>query len=76
MDVEGAYLEGWCWYLRGEALEAAQGDAEAAPPRPAAEEGEAEEALSKEECWIEALGSLLECKTVRCGQHHPALLIC
>ncbi len=57
MDVEGAYLEGWCWYLRGEAIgSAGDGVGEA-------EKVEGEE-LTKEECWTEAIGSLLECQNV------------
>jgi hypothetical protein len=68
LDVEGAYLEGWCWYLRGEAAEGgdnAEGKVE--------ERDEAEEKVSKEECWTEAMGSLLEAQSVSVGYRSPCL---
>lgn len=68
LDVEGAYLEGWAWFCRGEALGAGGEEAEKAreDAREAGEGSsvEGQEDLGKEECWQEALASLIECRSV------------
>jgi len=66
LDVEGAYLEGWCWFLRGEAVEGGE-DAEGKVE----EREEGEEKVSKEDCWTEAMGSLLEAQSLHQEHSHP-----
>jgi hypothetical protein len=63
-DVEGCYLEGWGWYCRGKALEDG-----VVPAETQAVEGE--NAVGVEECYIEALGSLMECQSVRLFPSQP-----
>lgn len=58
-DVEGAYLEGWAWYLRGEKA------GEAGLLESSSDLAEGEEAVpGKKECWEEARESLSVCEIV------------
>ncbi|KAJ9119810.1 hypothetical protein QFC24_005523 [Naganishia onofrii] len=63
-DVEGCYLEGWGWYCRGKAMEDGVVPAET-------QAAEGENAVGVEECYIEALGSLMECQSLHAQQNHP-----
>ncbi|KAJ9095968.1 hypothetical protein QFC21_005330 [Naganishia friedmannii] len=62
-DVEGCYLEGWGWYCRGKALE----DGVASAETETGDEG----TVRVEECYMEALGSLMECQSLHAQQSHP-----
>ncbi|KAJ9121486.1 hypothetical protein QFC22_002102 [Naganishia vaughanmartiniae] len=60
-DVEGCYLEGWGWYCRGKALEDGV----------VSEDKDGEGGVTVEECYMEALGSLMECQSLHAQQNHP-----
>lgn len=65
-DVEGAYLEGWVWYLRGsgELASVFKGDEkEFEGLEPREEEGPGGE-MSQMECWEESRESLTVCALV------------
>lgn len=75
LEVEGAYLEGWAWHLRAEALVADPTllDKEKAERGPPAEgEDEDDDApLSADECFSESLRCLLECAKLFGEQDYP-----
>lgn len=59
LRVEAAYLEGWAWYLRAEAITAGT-------ITPSEEEPE-----TAEECYAEAMRALLEAAKEHEAQEHP-----
>ena len=61
-EVEGAYLEGWAWYLRAEAMHAK-------PPDTAAN-GNHEDTLTAEACFSEAMRALMECAKLYAEQEY------
>jgi hypothetical protein len=74
LEVEGAYLEGWAWHLRAQALleDPSILDKEAAAALAEAESPEDVEApLSADECFSESLRCLLECAKLFAEQDYP-----
>lgn len=68
LEVEGAYLEGWAWHLRGEALAE---DPSILEREKAAADDEADAPLSADECFSESLRCLLECAKLFAEQDYP-----
>lgn len=73
LNVEGAYLEGWAFYLRGEALSK---NPNLIPPTPpltvgAGEREEEEEEMTAKECFEESMRSLTECANLFAEQDYP-----
>lgn len=72
--MEAAYLEGWAWHLRAEALEEnpslrAQPQAAGSGNEAADEDGP--ETMSADECFSEAMGALLETAKLFAEQDYP-----
>lgn len=72
LEVESAYLEGWTWYLRGEAIEQ---DPSVLKPVVQAAEGEEDEngpdTIPAAECFAESMRALIECGRVFAEQNYP-----
>ncbi|ORX39345.1 hypothetical protein BD324DRAFT_326330 [Kockovaella imperatae] len=77
LEVESAYLEGWAWYLRAEAL---LGDPSLQKIRPQEsttqknedeEEEDGPESISAEACFSESMRALLECAQLFSEQDYP-----
>lgn len=80
MNVEGAYLEGWAFHLRAEALLEGSAVISNTQPAHAAQNGEETgedgenfelERLSPDECFSEAMGSLIEAARLFTEQDYP-----
>jgi len=73
LQVEGAYLEGWAWHLRAEALledpSILAKEKEAAAAAGNVDEDDAP--LSADECFSESLRCLLECAKLFTEQDYP-----
>ncbi|WWC63992.1 uncharacterized protein I303_106598 [Kwoniella dejecticola CBS 10117] len=61
LNIEGAYLEGWAFYLRAEAIKENPALLIAVPVSTVVEGEEPEEPMSAEECLSESMRSLIEC---------------
>jgi hypothetical protein len=72
LEVESAYLEGWTWHLRGEAIEQ---DASILKPVVAPTEGEEDdngpETIPAQECFEESMRALIECGKLFADQDYP-----
>jgi hypothetical protein len=85
VEVESAYLEGWAWYLRAQALEAGAG---AGPASGAGDKGKGKEEereedndddadaddpekMTAQECLAESMRALIECAAVFSEQEYP-----
>ena len=67
MEIESAYLEGWAWYLRAEAVEN-----DSSLVKIVGEDEESDPAsLNAQECFEESLSSLLECAQLFEEQDYP-----
>ncbi|CAK9779955.1 hypothetical protein CC85DRAFT_287636 [Cutaneotrichosporon oleaginosum] len=64
LEVESAYLEGWTWHLRADALEEA-------PPQNWADMDDDEEPMNADECYAESLRALLEAAKLFTEQEYP-----
>jgi hypothetical protein len=77
LEVEGAYLEGWAWHLRAEALLADPSILEREKAEAAAaaagnpEDDQPEPPLTADECFSESLRCLLECAKLFAEQDYP-----
>lgn len=70
LEVEGAYLEGWAWHLRAEAL--MEDPTLLAKEKQAAGNDDDDDApLSADECFSESLRCLLECAKLFTEQDYP-----
>ncbi|KAL7424035.1 hypothetical protein Q5752_001620 [Cryptotrichosporon argae] len=67
LELEGAYLEGWAWWLRAEAL-GTGASAEAVAGKP-----DVDEEPTVAECLSESMRALLECARLFGEQDHPDL---
>ncbi len=68
VEVESAYLEGWTWYLRAEAIEA---DPSLLTAPSADEEENGADSIPAEECFAESMRALLECAKIFTEQDYP-----
>lgn len=64
LEVEAAYLEGWAWYLRAEAVQE-----DPSLLKKASEDDD--EPLTAEECFAESFRCLLECAKLFTEQEYP-----
>jgi hypothetical protein len=64
LEVESAYLEGWTWHLRADALEEA-------PQQNWADMDDDEEPMNADECYAESLRALLEAAKLFTEQDYP-----
>lgn len=64
LEVEAAYLEGWTWNLRAEALQDQ-------PKLNWADMDDDEEPMNADECFAESLRALLECRKLFQEQEYP-----
>jgi hypothetical protein len=68
LEVESAYLEGWAWYLRAEAIEA---DPSLLQSPSADEEENGPETINAEDCFSESMRALIECAKIFTEQDYP-----
>jgi hypothetical protein len=68
LEVESAYLEGWAYYLRGEAIEQ---DASLLKPTTGDEEEDGPETVTAVECFAEGMRALIECGRLFAEQDYP-----
>lgn len=68
VEVESAYLEGWTWYLRAEAIEA-DPLLLAAPSTDEEENGP--DRIPADECFAESMRALIECAKIFTEQDYP-----
>lgn len=72
LQVEGAYLEGWAWHLRAEALLEDPSILEREKTKAIGDEQEEEDApMSADECFSESMRCLLECAKLFAEQEYP-----
>lgn len=64
LEVESAYLEGWTWHLRAEALLEE-------PSKSWADMDDDDEPMNADECFAESLRALLECAKLFTEQDYP-----
>lgn len=68
LEVESAYLEGWTWYLRAEAIEQ---DSTLLKPSSGNEEEDGPETIPAGECFSEGMRALIECGKLFAEQDYP-----
>ena len=71
LEVESAYLEGWSWFLRAEAIEADPSLVLEIEDNEAGEEETGSENMSAKECYEESMRALLECAKSFAEQDYP-----
>ena len=68
VEVESAYLEGWTWYLRAEAI---TNDPSLLAAPSTDEEENGSDSIPAEECLAESMRALIECAKIFTEQDYP-----